>query len=80
VYDRGRPFQGWHILVNERRRVVGHGARHHLDGDSGFSRGHGDRNQAVMAGTRDAARRMSKRGGGSNINRRSIGGIKPAAA
>jgi len=68
-------FGGLHVMVNNAG-VSGKMHRSFLDDDLGdFERVMAINVKAVMAGTRDAARRMAD-GGGSIINLTSIGGIQ----
>lgn len=67
---------GLHIMVNNAG-VSGTMHRRFLDDDlADFHKVMAINVGAVMAGTRDAARHMSKQGGGSVINVTSIGGIQ----
>jgi NAD(P)-dependent dehydrogenase (short-subunit alcohol dehydrogenase family) len=69
-------FGGLHVMVNNAG-VSGTMHRRFLDDDlADFHKVMGINVGAVMAGTRDAARHMSKHGGGSIINLTSIGGIQ----
>jgi len=69
-------FGGLHVMVNNAG-VSGTMHRRFLDDDlADFHRVMAINVLAVMAGTRDAARHMSKNGGGSIINLTSIGGIQ----
>jgi NAD(P)-dependent dehydrogenase (short-subunit alcohol dehydrogenase family) len=69
-------FGGLHVMVNNAG-VSGTMHRRFLDDDlADFQRVMAINVQAVMAGTRDAARHMSQHGGGSIINLTSIGGIQ----
>jgi NAD(P)-dependent dehydrogenase (short-subunit alcohol dehydrogenase family) len=68
-------FGGLHVMVNNA--AVSSALRRLLDDDlADFHRIMGVNVLGVMAGTRDAARHMSKNGGGSIINLTSIGGIQ----
>ena len=68
-------FGGLDVMVNNA--AVSSPLRRLLDDDlSDFHRIMGVNVLGVMAGTRDAARHMSKNGGGSIINLTSIGGIQ----
>jgi NAD(P)-dependent dehydrogenase (short-subunit alcohol dehydrogenase family) len=72
VEDHG----GLHVMVNNAG-VSGTMHRRFLDDDlADFHKVMAINVGAVMAGTRDAARHMSQRGGGSIINITSIGGIQ----
>ncbi|MGV0801184.1 SDR family NAD(P)-dependent oxidoreductase, partial [Mycolicibacterium elephantis] len=67
-------FGGLHVMVNNAG-VSGTMHRRFLDDDlADFDHVMRINVRAVMAGTRDAARHMSKHGGGSIINLTSIGG------
>jgi NAD(P)-dependent dehydrogenase (short-subunit alcohol dehydrogenase family) len=69
-------FGGLHIMVNNAG-VSGTMHRRFMDDDlADFHKVMAINVGAVMAGTRDAARHMSKHGGGSIINVTSIGGIQ----
>jgi NAD(P)-dependent dehydrogenase (short-subunit alcohol dehydrogenase family) len=69
-------FGGLHIMVNNAG-VSGTMHRRFLDDDlADFHRIMAVNVLGVMAGTRDAARHMAHRGGGSIINMTSIGGIQ----
>lgn len=69
-------FGGLHVMVNNAG-VSGTMHRSILDDDLvDFERVMAINVRAVMAGTRDAARQMAERGGGSVINLTSIGGIQ----
>src|ERR1700676_2345073 len=69
-------FGGLHVMVNNAG-VSGTMHRRFLDDDlADFQKVMAVNVGAVMAGTRDAARHMSKHGGGSIINLTSIGGIQ----
>jgi NAD(P)-dependent dehydrogenase (short-subunit alcohol dehydrogenase family) len=69
-------FGGLHVMVNNAG-VSGTMHRRFLDDDlAEFHKVMAINVGAVMAGTRDAARHMSKHGGGSIINLTSIGGIQ----
>jgi NAD(P)-dependent dehydrogenase (short-subunit alcohol dehydrogenase family) len=69
-------FGGLHVMVNNAG-VSGTMHRRFLDDDlADFRKVMAINVGAVMAGTRDAARHMSKHGGGSIINLTSIGGIQ----
>jgi len=69
-------FGGLHIMVNNAG-VSGTMYRRFMDDDlADFHKVMAINVGAVMAGTRDAARHMSKHGGGSIINVTSIGGIQ----
>ncbi len=69
-------FGGLHVMVNNAG-VSGTMHRRFLDDDlADFHQVMAINVLAVMAGTRDAARHMSKHGGGSIINLTSIGGIQ----
>jgi NAD(P)-dependent dehydrogenase (short-subunit alcohol dehydrogenase family) len=69
-------FGGLHIMVNNAG-VSGTMHRRFLDDDlADFHKVMAINVQAVMAGTRDAARHMKDHGGGSIINLTSIGGIQ----
>src|SRR5439155_18710673 len=69
-------FGGLHVMVNNAG-VSGTMHRRFLDDDlADFHKVMAINVQAVMAGTRDAARHMSEHGGGSIINLTSIGGIQ----
>jgi NAD(P)-dependent dehydrogenase (short-subunit alcohol dehydrogenase family) len=69
-------FGGLHVMVNNAG-VSGTMHRRFLDDDlADFHKVMAINVGAVMAGTRDAARHMSKHGGGSIINLTSIGGIQ----
>jgi NAD(P)-dependent dehydrogenase (short-subunit alcohol dehydrogenase family) len=69
-------FGGLHIMVNNAG-VSGTMHRRFMDDDlADFHKVMAINVGAVMAGTRDAARHMSKHGGGSIINLTSIGGIQ----
>ncbi len=69
-------FGGLHVMVNNAG-VSGTMHRRFLDDDlADFHKVMAINVQAVMAGTRDAARHMSQHGGGSIINLTSIGGIQ----
>jgi NAD(P)-dependent dehydrogenase (short-subunit alcohol dehydrogenase family) len=69
-------FGGLHVMVNNAG-VSGAMHRRFLDDDlADFHKVMAINVGAVMAGTRDAARHMSKHGGGSIINLTSIGGIQ----
>src|SRR6185369_76200 len=69
-------FGGLQVMVNNAG-VSGIMHRRFLDDDlADFHQVMAINVQAVMAGTRDAARHMSKSGGGSIINLTSIGGIQ----
>jgi NAD(P)-dependent dehydrogenase (short-subunit alcohol dehydrogenase family) len=69
-------YGGLHVMVNNAG-VSGTMHRRFMDDDlADFHKVMGINVGAVMAGTRDAARHMSKHGGGSIINITSIGGIQ----
>jgi NAD(P)-dependent dehydrogenase (short-subunit alcohol dehydrogenase family) len=69
-------FGGLHVMVNNAG-VSGTMHRRFLDDDlRDFHKVMAINVQAVMAGTRDAARHMAEHGGGSIINLTSIGGIQ----
>jgi NAD(P)-dependent dehydrogenase (short-subunit alcohol dehydrogenase family) len=69
-------FGGLHVMVNNAG-VSGTMHRRFLDDDlADFHKVMAINVQAVMAGTRDAARHMADHGGGSIINLTSIGGIQ----
>jgi NAD(P)-dependent dehydrogenase (short-subunit alcohol dehydrogenase family) len=69
-------FGGLHVMVNNAG-VSGTMHRRFLDDDlADFHNVMAINVQAVMAGTRDAARHMAEHGGGSIINMTSIGGIQ----
>jgi NAD(P)-dependent dehydrogenase (short-subunit alcohol dehydrogenase family) len=69
-------FGGLHVMVNNAG-VSGTMHRRFFDDDlADFHKVMAINVGAVMAGTRDAARHMSKHGGGSIINLTSIGGIQ----
>src|SRR3981081_2635851 len=69
-------FGGLHIMINNAG-VSGTMHRRFLDDDlADFHKVMAVNVQAVMAGTRDAARHMAEHGGGSIINLTSIGGIQ----
>jgi NAD(P)-dependent dehydrogenase (short-subunit alcohol dehydrogenase family) len=69
-------FGGLHVMANNAG-VSGTMHRRFLDDDlADFQKVMAINVGAVMAGTRDAARHMSKHGGGSIINLTSIGGIQ----
>lgn len=69
-------FGGLDVMVNNAG-VSGKMHRDFLDDDlADFERVLAINLRAVMAGTRDAARQMAKRGGGSIINLTSIGGMQ----
>ena len=69
-------FGGLHVMVNNAG-VSGTMHRRFLDDDlADFHKVMAINVQAVMAGTRDAARHMAEHGGGSIINLTSIGGIQ----
>ncbi|OBH12371.1 SDR family NAD(P)-dependent oxidoreductase [Mycobacterium sp. E3247] len=68
-------FGGLHVMVNNAG--ISSPLRRLLDDDlADFQRVMGVNVLGVMAGTRDAARHMADRGGGSIINLTSIGGIQ----
>jgi NAD(P)-dependent dehydrogenase (short-subunit alcohol dehydrogenase family) len=69
-------YGGLHVMVNNAG-ISGTMHRRFLDDDlADFHKVMAINVGAVMAGTRDAARHMSKHGGGSIINMTSIGGIQ----
>ncbi|HET6731104.1 SDR family NAD(P)-dependent oxidoreductase [Mycobacterium sp.] len=76
VWTAVEQFGGLHVMVNNAG-VSGTMHRRFLDDDlADFHKVMAVNLGAVMAGTRDAARHMSKHGGGSIINLTSIGGIQ----